>query len=616
MAQRELNILIKAKDEASKQLDNVSSSLGNLSESYNAKDFQKAGTVITGVGVGLGAILRQAGLTAARTETMGIALEAVAESTGTSIELLREQEDALKKQGITTQEARSTLTKFMQSQLDVADASKVARVAQDLAVISGENSSETTARLTQAIATMNPMLLREVGIVKNLDEVFGDYGRQIGKNSDELTDVERKQAMVNLIMEEGEKVAGTYDKAMETAGKQLGSLDRHIEEAMNNLGNAFLPVLALAIEKITELFKWFNSLSPSTQTFITHTLMLAAGFALVVGPLLLIIGFLPMLAVGFTILMGPVGLVIAIMAGLVAVGILVYKNWDVIKERAVSLFEAIRNVFTELGAFLVGVWENITNTISNAWDAITSFFEGAWQIIKNIFSFALAFIVGLVITAFDLLGIDIIAVFEIIGASIESAWAFISATFDRFLAIIQNAWGVVWGSIRDFLGPIWESIKTSVSSSFTWISNIFKEASQPLRDLWSNLWDSMGSQVVDIWEGIKNTVKSSINWIIDKINFFVRAANKIARAGNVIPGVSVPQIPEIPKLAKGGIVNKPTIAMIGEAGPEAVVPLNNKRNFGTSISITVNGDISGQDLIDKISEGIMGNLRNNTQLAV
>lgn len=240
------------------QVEKESKSMGDgIKDSFkNAEKGSKMflGT-ITAIGSAVGAYAVKATLTAARTETMGIAMEAVAKATGNSMEALKEQEAILKKQGITTQESRNILTRFMQSQLDVADASKIARVAQDLAVVAGENSSEMTGRLTDAIATMNPMLLRQAGIVVNQNELFKRYADANNIVGRELTDVEKKQAMVNLIMEEGQKVAGSYETAMETAGKKMGSLKRYFEEAENTIGEKFLPVFGKLVDKVTEFMK-------------------------------------------------------------------------------------------------------------------------------------------------------------------------------------------------------------------------------------------------------------------------------------------------------------------------------------------------------------------------
>jgi len=169
---------------------------------------------ITTLGVAVGAYVGKATLTAARTEELGIAMEAVAKATGTSMEELREQEKVMISQGITTQQSRQTLMRFMQSQLDVADASKVARVAQDLAVISGMNSNEATNILTESIASQNTMRLKQFGISKTQEEIFEDYAKTLGKTASELDEVGRKEAFVHAIMKEGEKVAGTYEAAM------------------------------------------------------------------------------------------------------------------------------------------------------------------------------------------------------------------------------------------------------------------------------------------------------------------------------------------------------------------------------------------------------------------
>jgi len=200
-------------------------------------------------------VISKSTMVAARTETLGVAMEAVAKATGTSLEALKEQEKILKKQGITTQESRRILMLFMQSQLDVADATKIARVAQDLAVISGENSSQTAATLTEAIANQNVMMLRQYGIVTTSDGVFRQYAATLGKTVEQLTETEKRTAFMNTILEQGSRVAGTYEMAMETAGKKISSLPRLFEEAANAIGTGFLPILASGVDMLSSFLK-------------------------------------------------------------------------------------------------------------------------------------------------------------------------------------------------------------------------------------------------------------------------------------------------------------------------------------------------------------------------
>lgn len=177
---------------------------------------------------------------------------------------------------------------------------------------------------------------------------------------------------------------------------------------------------------------------------------------------------------------------------------------------------------------------------------------------------------------------------------------------------ITQAWKVSIEFIMCLFSRMGEWISGVFNKTFTWVSSRIenvKSAFKSLGDFISSLFSSIG-------EGIKGAFKATINWVIEKINWLIKQANKIQSSLNKVPGVNIPLMSQIPMLANGGIVNKPTLAMIGEAGAEAVVPLNKKNNpLGGGLTIIVNGDVSGQDLIEKVSEAIMGNVRNNTQLA-
>ena len=149
-----------------------------------------------------------------------------------------------------------------------------------------------------------------------------------------------------------------------------------------------------------------------------------------------------------------------------------------------------------------------------------------------------------------------------------------------------------------------------------------------LRTAWVNAMDLMGITTKQAFEGIKNvtrvgmdfvvtSVKNKLNQAINFFNIFIRAANAASRVASKVPGVSLPMIPEIPMLAKGGIVTKPTLAMIGEAGPEAVIPLNKRggAGVGTNINITINGDVTGQDVVEKVGDALVQRLKLSTAIA-
>ena len=128
--------------------------------------------------------------------------------------------------------------------------------------------------------------------------------------------------------------------------------------------------------------------------------------------------------------------------------------------------------------------------------------------------------------------------------------------------------------------------------------NIFSKALEAVGAVASALWDGMKAGfagvvtvvsgyvngLVAIYKGLFNGIASVWNNTVGKLSF------KIPGWVPVIGGSGF-DVPDIPMLADGGIVNGPTLAMIGERGPEAVVPLtgNNTPNMGNNITINVNG---------------------------
>jgi hypothetical protein len=122
-----------------------------------------------------------------------------------------------------------------------------------------------------------------------------------------------------------------------------------------------------------------------------------------------------------------------------------------------------------------------------------------------------------------------------------------------------------------------------------------------------------------IVNGILGAFESMVNGVIIAINAVIRAYNAIPFLGNIdtighinLPTLGGPGGPTnsgakgVPRMADGGIVNSPTFAMIGEAGPEAVIPLSKLANMGGGVNITING---GLGTSSDIAQAVYDNLR-------
>src|SRR5699024_8435454 len=196
--------------------------------------------------------------------------------------------------------------------------------------------------------------------------------------------------------------------------EMIGFIDGLADNAAD-LGVKFGEAFTRMIEKIREGIEWLTNLDGETKKLIGTI----AGILVVLGPVLIIIGKLisviitihkwfGMLKVAagivggaISFLISPVGLVIAAIAGLIAVGVLLWKNWDSVKEYAITIWHSIRAFFSEfwtnikelaittwnaLKDFMIELWNTIKTSASEVWNAIKQLFVETWANIKEIFT--------------------------------------------------------------------------------------------------------------------------------------------------------------------------------------------------------------------------------------
>ena len=191
------------------------------------------------------------------------------------------------------------------------------------------------------------------------------------------------------------------------------------------------------------------------------------------------------------------------------------------------------------------------------------------------------------------------------------------------IVYLATHWKETWQGIQDVIKIAWEWIKEKVD----WIWNLFTTVSplgiaiKWLAENWHSLWEGIKNAVSGAWnfiEGIINTIGGGIRGMIglikNEINGLISLINKAIQAIDAIH-VTLPfgmgtigfNIPTIPLLAEGGIVTKPTLAMIGEAGSEAVIPLSKMGGMGGGINVVVNVQgsvVQEQDLAISVRDQI------------
>lgn len=199
---------------------------------------------------------------ASEVEGLGIAMNVVANNAGLTAEEVGKVRDAVIEQNVTTEAANRLMTDLIRNQIDYTQATELAAAAQNIATASNVSSSETIERISQAISSGNTWLLRQLGLTEHLDGVYKKYAETLGKTSSELTEYERKQAVVNYVLREGKKYAGAYEASMDNAAKKIRSTKDRIKEISYQLGKTFEPALneaAGAVYDFTNgVVKWLH----------------------------------------------------------------------------------------------------------------------------------------------------------------------------------------------------------------------------------------------------------------------------------------------------------------------------------------------------------------------
>jgi TP901 family phage tail tape measure protein len=448
----------------------------------------------------------------------------------------------------------------------------------------------------------------------------------------------------NILLEQGvagyDKLAKSIDKngiAQEMADARMKGLKGSLEQLKGSMETAAIAIGTVMAPTVQSLAKFIQGLvdkftglpEPAQKVIVVLGAIVAA-----VGPLLLVGGKLiswtgdALIAFGklgpvFTMLKtGAISLFqtlmanpfIALAAVVAITAVLIITHWDQVK------------------AFLLGAWDAIKNAAVAVWDWLTNAFRQWGQYILIAITGPIGLIVALVIKNWDT-----------IKSVTETVWNGIKAFFDAWFSVYKEVFTTVfdavkavvigtWNAISNVAGTIWNGIKSVVLAAVNLMKTGIDTGLDAIKDTFTNVFNGIKSFIGGIFNGILSTIRGSINGIIGIVNGAINALNQIQVTIPDIPGVPGRgetfgvDIPTIPKLAKGGVVTAPTLALIGEAGPEAVVPLSSSRGRAAvggvniaagAVQITVQGgaDQSAVEQIERVVYDALSKLAREVSYA-
>ena len=405
------------------------------------------------------------------------------------------------------------------------------------------------------------------------------------------------------------------------------------------------------------VLKGASAIAATLSALSGASILLSGAFTALTVVETILTGVTTVLGGVFAFLTSPLTLIALGIAAVITVGYLLYAHWDEIKAYAEEVWNAIKDWVNQAWEGIKQAWSNIGEWFSEKWEAVKAIFEPvgqwfsekfqqAWDFIVNIFSVIgqwfserwnevktiLSPLADWFREKFQNAWDNLTNIFKIIGQWFSERWTevknILSPIGQWFKDKFQSAWDGLTGifkSLGSWFGARWNDVTNALSNVASWFGNIFtsaynavKNAFSSIGSFFSGVWSTVksifvnagqmvGSAVGGAFRGAVNAVLGTIENIV---NGFINMINGVIGVINAIPGVSLGYINGIslPRLARGGIVDSPTIAMIGEAGKEAVVPLENTgflQTMGRVVSSAV-ADVIGNN--QPTSGGLTGDI--------
>lgn len=277
------------------------------------------------------------------------------------------------------------------------------------------------------------------------------------------------------------------------------------------------------------------------------------------------------------------------------------------------------------------VWTSVSTFFQNLWNGIVTFFQNTWNTICNVVNVGIQFIGSLLQAAFDIITLPFQFIWQNCGDTIMSVWETIKTTVSNAINAVSGTISTVMEAIKNTISTIWDAVSTKVSTVLTNMQNTVSTVFNGIKSVASTVWNGIKTAISTVVDGIKtkvstvfNSVKSTVSSLFNSIKSTTTsvwnsiksaitqpidaAKNHISNAINSIknffancklsfPKIKLPHFsitgsfslnpPSVPRLSiswykDGGIMTSPTIFGMngnslmagGEAGPEAILPLN------------------------------------------
>lgn len=407
----------------------------------------------------------------------------------------------------------------------------------------------------------------------------------------------------------------------------VGALSQALANAWNNAGNG-----TAIIQAIADIFIGIQDIVNSIANSLLNWVMsdnFQSALNVVLGILADLFGYaqeiIAWVVTMYETYLAPV--VDKVLDCISRIIIAIGSVWEFLKPIIDTIIDVIMNVLEPVIDGLCGIIGGIIDALSGVMDFITGVFTGDWSKAWEGLKTFLCGIIDAVASLFTGLFNTIRAIFKGAWDIIVSIWSVVSTWFNNaVIKPLANLFNGIWNTMKNGAQNAWNGIKNIFSSVATFFKNIFGNAWNGVK----NIFSSGGRIFSGIKDGIFNAFRSVVNTLIAGINKVVSIPfNAINGALKTVRDISflgiepfkglikLVNVPQIPSLETGGVLDKETIVRVAEysnarSNPEIVSPRDmmketmkealeesNMNNTSQKVDVNITGKLTadGDDLV-------------------
>lgn len=443
------------------------------------------------------------------------------------------------------------------------------------------------------LAECNSEAEREALIRETLTGLYGDAATSYKKVNKGVIDNNKAQAEMNLKLADAAKKV----EPIITKGKLL----------LADVLEKITPVLGFIIDNI-------NILGPIVLGFLGT--LFALNIASKVSSFIKVVATL-----NATMAANPIGLIITAIGLLVTAFITLWMNCEEFREFWINLWNNIMEVLGPIIDSIVEIFKAAWEYIKAVWDAVQPYFSAIFEGIKAVFSR----VVEVLGSYFEMAWTYIKFIWDTVTGYFAQIWETIKGIFSVVKDVLSGNWQGAWDGIKKIVGGwigyfkgIWDGIKGVFGKVGDFFGTVFGGAWNKVK----NIFSTGGKIFMGIVDGIKSAFTSIVNAIIKGINKVVAIPfNGINKALKKIRDVNIlgvepfkgliklVDVPQIPLLWQGGVLEKGQTGLLEGNGAEAVVPLHNNKKWINAVANDMSDAIGTGD-----NSGVVERLERITDL--